>query len=277
MKKIILCIVLIGLFIACGGKRKVNELTKIKSNKAKVIELLNSIETGDQNPVGYINTDKYIQHNLGIADGLARFGAKPKEGFKVKVIRAFEDGDYVFTQSEYDFFGPKVGFDVFRFEDGLIVEHWDNLGEKKGPNPSGHTQLDGATEVTDLDRTKENKTLIKNFIKDVLMGENPAKITDYISTKKYIQHNTNVADGLDGVAAARKSMAEAGMTMVFTENHKILGEGNFVLAMSEGQHTGNHVSFYDLFRVEGGKIVEHWDVIEKIPSKDKWANDNGKF
>jgi predicted SnoaL-like aldol condensation-catalyzing enzyme len=34
---------------------------------------------------------------------------------------------------------------------------------------------------------------------------------------------------------------------------------------------------FDVFRFENGKIVEHWDVIEEIPSKDKWANTNGKF
>ena len=34
---------------------------------------------------------------------------------------------------------------------------------------------------------------------------------------------------------------------------------------------------YDLFRVEDGKIVEHWDTIEEIPSKNMWANNNGKF
>jgi hypothetical protein len=32
-------------------------------------------------------------------------------------VRAFEDGDFVFTHPD-DFFGPKVGFDVFRFENG---------------------------------------------------------------------------------------------------------------------------------------------------------------
>lgn len=37
------------------------------------------------------------------------------------------------------------------------------------------------------------------------------------------------------------------------------------------------MTFYDLFRVADGKIAEHWDIIEEIPARDKWANDNGKF
>ena len=95
------------------------------SQKEKVVSLLSSLESGDPKPVAYINPTKYIQHNLDVADGLEGFGAvlqhKPPEGFKANVVRAFEDGEFVFTLTEYEFFGPKIGFDVFRFENGLIV------------------------------------------------------------------------------------------------------------------------------------------------------------
>jgi predicted SnoaL-like aldol condensation-catalyzing enzyme len=95
------------------------------SNKQKVIDLLKSIETGNEEPVGYIHPAKYVQHNLGVADGLAGFGALlqalPTNSARVNTIRAFEDGDFVAAHTEYNFFGPKAGFDIFRFEDGLIV------------------------------------------------------------------------------------------------------------------------------------------------------------
>jgi len=65
--------------------------------------------------------------------------------------------------------------------------------------------------------------------------------------------------------------------MRYTRVHRVLGEGNFVLAMSEGTFGGNPTSFYDLFRVENGKIAEHWDTIETIPPKSEWKNANGKF
>jgi len=57
----------------------------------------------------------------------------------------------------------------------------------------------------------------------------------------------------------------------------VLGEGNFVLVVSEGSLADNHSSFYDLFRVADGKIAEHWDTIETIPPREVWKNDNGKF
>jgi predicted SnoaL-like aldol condensation-catalyzing enzyme len=116
-------------------------------HKQQVVELLKSIETGDGKPLLYINPNKYIQHNLTVGDGLAGvtalFQSLPKGSTKVNTVRVFEDGDLVFTHTDYNFFGPKVGFDIFRFENGKIVEHWDNLQEAATkPSPSGHTMLD---------------------------------------------------------------------------------------------------------------------------------------
>ena len=252
------------------------------SKKDKVIALLNSFNTGDQAPISYINPEKYIQHNLGVADGLAGFGGvmqhAPPGGFKANVVRAFEDGDYVFTHTEYDFFGPKAGFDVFRFEEGLIVEHWDNLLEVQPLNPSGRTQFDGATEITDLDKTEANKKVVRNFITDVLLNHEGDKTPTYINPTNYIQHNPAVADGLEGFGAAMKYFAENGLVMEYDKLHMVFGEGNFVLTVSEGKFgKGEATAFYDLFRLENGQIVEHWDVIAGIPSKSDWKNENGKF
>lgn len=252
------------------------------NKKEQVVALLKSIETGDSAPVAVINPAKYIQHNLGIKDGLAGFGealaALPAGSARVNTVRAFQDGDYVFAHMDYNFFGPKIGFDVFRFEDGKIVEHWDNLQEKPTtPNPSGHTMIDGATELKDLDKTEANKELVAQFVSDVLMGKAPEKLTSYFDGDKYIQHNPAIADGLSGLGAALEAMAKQGVAMVYSRVHKVLGEGNFVLAISEGSFAGKAVTFYDLFRVEGGKIAEHWDVVEPVLPADQHQNQNGKF
>jgi predicted SnoaL-like aldol condensation-catalyzing enzyme len=213
------------------------------SNKEKVVALLNSIETGNQSAVSYINPTKYTQHNLMVADGLAGFGAVlqalPKDSAKVNVIRAFSDGDYVFTHTDYNFFGPKIGFDVFKFEDGLIVEHWDNLDEKSTTtNPSGRTQIDGPTEIKDLDKTNENKTLVANFVESILIKGEFDKLSSFFDNDHYHQHNIMIADGLSGLGQALETMKKNGVTMVYTTNHKILGEGNFVLSVSEGAFAG---------------------------------------
>lgn len=272
---------IIFLLSACTTTNPNQEVRMDLSNKEKVVALLTSIETGDPEPVSYINPNIYIQHNLMVGNGLAGFGAimkqLPEGSAKARVVRAFQDGDYVFTHTEYNFFGPKIGFDIFRFADGSIVEHWDNLQGIATDTASGRTQINGASEATDLNQTEANKALVKGFVRDVLMGANPGRITDFISPERYLQHNPAVADGLEALGKALEAMAKAGTPMVYTENHMILGEGNFVLSVSEGQFLGKRVAFYDLFRIENGKLVEHWDTIEEILPKDKWMNSNGKF
>ncbi|WP_297086690.1 hypothetical protein [uncultured Draconibacterium sp.] len=286
MQKLVLTVIILAtVFAALANK---SETVMEKSNKQKVAELLKAIETGAKAPVAYINHEKYIQHNQAVADGLAGFGsvmgqlheaaaANPALTPKVNTVRIFEDGNYVIAHTEYNFFGPKIGFDIFRFENGLIVEHWDNLQEIATETASGRTQTDGPTEVADLNKTAVNKQLVENLVNDVFLGAAPEKITDYISTEKYDQHNPGVKDGLAGLGEALKALAEAGTQMVFEKNHLVLGEGNFVLSVSEGVFMKEKVSFYDLFRIENGKVVEHWDTIEKILPASEAKNSNGKF
>lgn len=250
--------------------------------KQQVRDLLKSIETGESGPAAVINPNKYIQHNLGVKDGLAGFGELlaqlPKGSARVNTVRVFQDGDFVFAHTEYEFFGPKIGFDIFRFENGQIVEHWDNLQETPAqPNPSGHTMTDGPTEAQDLNQTEANKALVRSFVDDILVNGRLEKLAGYYRGDEYVQHNPQIADGLSGLGAALEAMAKAGVTMKYDRIHRVLGEGNFVLVASEGTFAGKPTSFYDLFRVANGKIAEHWDTIETIPSRDQWKNDNGKF
>jgi predicted SnoaL-like aldol condensation-catalyzing enzyme len=255
----------------------------ITSNKDKVVAVLQSIETGDPLAFSYIHPDKYIQHNLTLADGIQGIGAvvgsQPVGTFKAKVVRAFEDGDFVVAHTEYDFFGPKVGFDVFRFEAGLIVEHWDNLRNQTPANGSGRSQTDGPTEVVDREKTIENKRIVREFVtENWFLGQDSCG--RFTRNDVYVQHNPDGADGVQNFRTTMLRLRKIGITMQFTQIHQILGEGNFVLAMSEGLFGaggGQPTAFYDLFRLEDGLIVEHWDVIEPILPRDQWKNGNGKF
>lgn len=289
MRQIVTTIAIALMIVSCGTSKKESKTKNTEkmetkselSNKEKAVALLNSFNTGDQTPIGYINPNKYIQHNLAIGDGLAGFGAvmqnAPEGGFKANIVRAYQDGDYVITHTIYDFFGPKIGFDVFRFEDGKIVEHWDNLIEVKPANPSGRTQTDGPTASTDLDKTEANKTIVSNFINSVFVNGEMDKLTNYFDGDTYTQHNPSIGDGLSGLGKALEAMAKQGVSMIYTKNHKVLGEGNMVLAISEGTFAGQPTSFYDLFRIENGKITEHWDVMETIAPEADRKNTNGKF
>ncbi|MCP4315051.1 MAG: hypothetical protein GY789_03220 [Hyphomicrobiales bacterium] len=229
--------------------------------------------------------EPYIQHNQQVPSGLD--GLKGLAGqaiannpsFEYEMVRSFADGDIGFVHGIYTGFGPAplVAFDVFRVKDGKIVEHWDNLMPVTEPNPSGHTHTDGPIEVTDGDKTDANRALVKDFIDTVLVGGAFDKLPTYFDGDNYIQHNANIADGLSGLAAGLEAMAKAGLSMRFVKNHMVLAEGNFVLAVSEGAIGDKPMAFYDLFRVENGKIAEHWDVIAPILPASEAANGNGKF
>ena len=252
------------------------------SQKQQVRDLLKSMETGESGPVGVINPDKYTQHNLTAKDGVQGFAELisqlPPNSARVNTVRIFQDGDHIFTHSEYDFFGPKIGFDIFRFENGKIVEHWDNLQETPiAPNPSGHSMTDGPTEAKDMELTEQNKKLVGQFVDDILVHGKLDKMAGYYNGDQYTQHNPQIADGLSGLGQALQTWAEHGITMRYDKIHKVLGEGDFVLVVSEGTYNEQPTSFYDLFRVENGKIAEHWDTLEPIPPESAWQNQNGKF
>lgn len=256
------------------------------TNTEKALALINTFATGGTDTARSLLADGYIQHNLAYGTGADAFIgsveylASAVVKTTVNNIRAFEDGDKVFLQTIYNFAGAgeQVAFDIFRFdENGKIAEHWDNLAALAEPNPSGHTQTDGTMEITDLGKTEENRELVKNFLYDVMQGNNLDKTPDYFDGDTYIQHNTGIADGVSGLNAALGALAEQGISMVYDEVHMVLAEGNFVLAVSEGTFGGAPTSYYDLWRVENGKIAEHWDVMETIADQSTWQNENGKF
>ncbi|WP_205944841.1 nuclear transport factor 2 family protein [Pelagibius litoralis] len=109
----------------------------------------------------------------------------------------------------------------------------------------------------------------------VLQGGDTANITDFISADSYAQYNPQIADNLNGLGAALESLADQGIEMVYNETPLVVAQGNFAFTGSERTFGGTPTAFFDLFRVENRKIVEHWDVISEIPTE--MAHENGKF
>ena len=263
------------------------ESTKTEQTQIeKALALIDTFATGDTDTAKELLAEDYIQHNLAYGTGRDAFIssveylASADEKTTVENIRAFEDGDKVFLQTVYNFAGAgeQIAFDIFRFDnEGKIAEHWDNLAAKAEPNPSGHTQIDGTMEVTDLDKTEENRKLVEDFLYDVMQGNNLDKTPDYFDGDTYIQHNTGIADGVSGLNEALAALAEQNIQMIYTTTHQVLAQGNFVLAVSEGTFGDKSTAYYDLWRVENGTIAEHWDVMETIADESTWQNQNGKF
>jgi predicted SnoaL-like aldol condensation-catalyzing enzyme len=243
--------------------------------------LLKSIETGDPGPVAVVNEARYIQHNPQTregSEGLASlFKRLSKAGPSVNIVRMFEDGDFVFGHTEYDFASRKIGFEVFRFEDGQAVEHWDNIQERLGPNLSGRSMVDGPAEVADPDMTENNRALVRSFVEAVLVRGQLDRLEEFVSKDNYAEHNPRLADNAPSFRSALEAADKGRRHIDYQTLHRVLAEGDFVLCVSEGRYKGVHSAFYDLFRIANGKVVEHWDTTEKIAQRSEWKNNNGKF
>lgn len=230
--------------------------------------------------------ERYTQHSTPVKDG--------KEGFieffadfvhrnperDIEIVRGFEDGRYVFLHALQILNGGEsrwVTADIFDTDDqARMIEHWDIISEWVDETVSGHTQIDGPTEPTDLDKTEENKALVTRFVTDMLGDGELARLSDYISTEMYIQHNPQVGDGLEGLGSFVESLGRQGHSMAYEEIHKVVGCGSFVAVLSKMDLAGTKMAVIDLFRVQDGLIVEHWDVMEEILPEGQWVN-IGKF
>jgi len=273
-------------------------LQGLTTNQEKAIAVLSALQSGDVSAVSqFVSADTYIQHNLGFGDGreslLAAFDSGALAGTEVEIIRVLEDDDVVILHSQYRLFGElQVGVDIFRFdENGRIVEHWDNLQTADGyaiSNANGNSMLDGALDVTNLAATQANKALVQDFVEQVLVTGDLSNFDQFFDAdpgdgSHYIQHNPGVGNGTEALKGFLETLSVAGGSL-YTETHQVYGMGNFVLTLSEsndadldGQPDAQRTAYYDLFRVENNKIVEHWDVIQPIPNEADWANNNGKF
>jgi predicted SnoaL-like aldol condensation-catalyzing enzyme len=164
----------------------------------------------------------YIQHNPAVPTGRAPIigfiPALKESGISLTNHRILSDGEIVVMHNSYEnaqLFGADklVGFDVFRIENGKVAEHWDNLTARTPPNPSGHSQTDGETRISDQGKTEENKALVRDFVETILVKGDMARLGDFFDGNAYIQHNSQIGDGLDGLGAALNAMALQGITM----------------------------------------------------------------
>ena len=110
-----------------------------------------------------------------------------------------------------------------------------------------------------------------------LVGGHTDRLADYVDVDAFADHNPRLAGDADALRAALTLTTDGRREIDYQRVHRVLAEGNFVLCVSEGSLGGVHAALYDLFRVAGARLVEHWDTTEKIAPRGEWKNDNGKF
>ena len=99
-------------------------------------------------------------------------------------------------------------------------------------------------------------------------------IDEYMSTD-FIQHNPTIADGPAGVSALVQMLTSQGVAKQRIEFKHILAEGDIVFLHSRYEMAGKEWRFLDVYRIENGKLAEHWDAMQQMP--DERANNNPLF
>lgn len=245
-----------------------------------------AIAENDTEAIEILVREDYIQHSALATDGRAGLlEALPTlASLDIEVHRQLEDDDKVATHSTYTFpdGSQQVAFDVFRVQDGQLAEHWDAFQDlvPASETVSGNGMTDGATALGDGD-TETNRRLVVEFVDRVLTQGQFDALTEYVSSEGYTQHNPLVGNGVEGIGAFVQQLADQGLTFYYTDSPLVVAQADFVLVGSEGvfgpSEQPPYAIFYDLFRVEDGLIVEHWDVIPPSPNPATLPHDNGYF
>jgi predicted SnoaL-like aldol condensation-catalyzing enzyme len=120
-----------------------------------------------------------------------------------------------------------------------------------------------------------NKKIVLDFYNSALNGSNFESAAAHFGAG-YIQHNPMIQDGIEGFRSFVKDLKER-FPKVRGDIKRIFAEGDFVIlhvhAKREPEEAG--LAIVDIFRLEAGKIVEHWDVRQPMPESS--ANRNGVF
>ncbi len=247
-----------------------------KSDVEKILTVFAGISAGDVDlATKYIDYKRFVQHNPYAADGvegLTRFiRQSPRDQLQLTVVRAFQDGAYVVTHAKGQRSGRNIFFDVFRFEDGLVVEHWAFSAMDAPPNRSGHTQTDGP-EAKHLGDTEKNKSLLRTYYETFHIRGDHSRSEQYFAGDLMIRHEPGVRDG---VAEFMRDVEVLMQHRAINEIKLLLGQGDFVFIAAKGTHEGKPCVYIDLYRVADEKIVEHWGFPEMVPPQEQWKNNNG--
>lgn len=226
----------------------------------------------------------YVGHNpYSSAKGTGFLKNGISQGYftqlKYTAHRTIAQGDLVAVHGTYEGMpswpAKAVVFDVMRFDPAThaIVEHWDCMQADPGVYASGRTMTDGPTRADATADTAASRSVVlgetTGVIPVVFMGHAFDRLAEFF-TPDYAQHNPLAADGLAGLGEAMSKAPLNTLAFVAPRQEVVEGDLVFVRSLATMSHVGGEAAnqptiLCDLMRVSGGKVVEHWDVIQAIP------------
>lgn len=241
---------------------------------------IRGIEKGEIEEVQkYYMGNTYTQHSTGVPDEKEGFRVFFNDFFKryperkIEIVRAIEDGNYVFLHVHQYLNGGAsqwITADMFKTDaEDRMIEHWDVIDYY----PLKDIKIDpiyGDFLIKDLEKTIENKKIVRRFLVDILQNKDYDRFYDYVSID-LVQHNQEINQG--GKEYKNYLMNH---NVEYDFIFKVMGQGNYVVSYSKVMIDNEFYAQFDIFRLEDGKIVEHWDNKEIVPNKIDLVN-LGKF
>ena len=109
----------------------------------------------------------------------------------------------------------------------------------------------------------DNKKMVAEFYQNLFGDKNIDVIDKYIGDV-YIQHNPMVVDGKEALRKALEGWFKGAPKTQIDIQH-IAADGNFVYLHTKTKSGDKTASLIDIFRIENGKLVEHWDIRQEVP------------
>ena len=248
------------------------------SFKKLAIKYHQAVSNYDIQTIKQLTNIDYIQHNPYVATGQNAFiNLIPKlKAFNSKIenYRILDDGQYVIMHHLWHNATPMgadklVAFHIIRFDkNNKIAEHWNVSTPLADSN--NLRQINGQREVDINNQNQTYKIKIIDLVDCLINSEFSLSTLEMFFDKNLIQHHFDIQDG---ICSLQKYHAE---NIKISRLHKVFGEGQFVLSISEGFLNQNQTIFYDLYKFENNLIVEHWNVYQTIPHENL-ANNNTMF
>ena len=129
-----------------------------------------------------------------------------------------------------------------------------------------------AARAADLE---QNKRVVVDFYEKAINQKDFEAASKHIGPR-YTQHNPVAADGPEGLKAFLGFLREK-FPNAKSEIKRVFADGDYVIlhVHSVREPGARGSAIVDIFKLENGKIVEHWDVLQVVPEKS--ANNNTMF
>jgi predicted SnoaL-like aldol condensation-catalyzing enzyme len=260
-----------------------SDVPALAANKRLVYDMWRTlIEARDTAAAEQYFAEDYIQHNpnadTGRAGVLAFFASQGaplaiEDRVQTPLVSIVAEGDYVALVQVDARTEPRAytttWFDLFRIEDGVIAEHWDHGRLPADGTPSGYVPPvehpdQQAALASDDAALASNKQLVHDMWRTLLDAQQVEEAPRYLA-EGYVQHNPQANTGLQGFLAFFRQFAQPQPVQPGVRNFiQMIAEDDLVVLATvrtydDATGTPYTTTWFDMFRVGDGKLVEHWD------------------